>query len=100
MSIIDDLDPDALISRLAGPLSPPARAAFRRAAEDALARKGRNRGDLGPRLGCRAARRHRGFCGDTEMHGGSRRSALPSLPRCVRGGSASRQNDRPSKSLT
>src|SRR5262249_15544874 len=29
---------DALISRLAGPLSPPARAAFRAAAEDALTR--------------------------------------------------------------
>jgi hypothetical protein len=38
MSIIDDLDSDALISRLAGPLSPPARAAFRAAAEDALTR--------------------------------------------------------------
>jgi hypothetical protein len=38
MSTINDLDPDALISRLAGPLSPPARAAFRAAAEDALAR--------------------------------------------------------------
>jgi hypothetical protein len=34
----DDLDPDTLISRLAGPLSPRERAAFRRAAEDALAR--------------------------------------------------------------
>ena len=31
-------DADALISRLAGPLAPPAREAFRRAAEDALAR--------------------------------------------------------------
>src|SRR5215471_7629002 len=38
MSITNDLDSDALISRLAGPLSPLARAAFRRAAEDALAR--------------------------------------------------------------
>jgi hypothetical protein len=39
MSITDDLDSaDALISRLAGPLSPPDRIAFRRAAEDALAR--------------------------------------------------------------
>jgi hypothetical protein len=37
MSIADDADPDALISRLAGPLSPPAREAFRRAAEAALA---------------------------------------------------------------
>jgi hypothetical protein len=38
MSITDDLDSDALISRLAGPLSPPNRAAFRAAAEDALTR--------------------------------------------------------------
>ena len=38
MSITDDLDPDVLISRLAGPLSPPDRIAFRRAAEDALSR--------------------------------------------------------------
>jgi len=38
MSITNDLDPEALISRLAGPLSPPARAAFRAAAEDALTR--------------------------------------------------------------
>jgi hypothetical protein len=38
MSIADDLDYNALISRLAGPLSPPDRIAFRRAAEDALAR--------------------------------------------------------------
>jgi len=38
MSTINDLDPDALISRLAGPLSPPDRAAFRAAAEDALTR--------------------------------------------------------------
>ena len=37
MSTINDLDPDALISRLAGPLSPADRAAFRAAAEDALA---------------------------------------------------------------
>jgi hypothetical protein len=38
MSITNDLDSDALISRLAGPLSSPARAAFRAAAEDALTR--------------------------------------------------------------
>jgi len=38
MSITNDLDSDALISRLAGPLSPRDRVAFRRAAEDALAR--------------------------------------------------------------
>src|SRR5215813_3649520 len=38
MSITDDLDSDALISRLAGPLAPPDRIAFRRAAEDALTR--------------------------------------------------------------
>ena len=38
MSTINDLDPDALISRLAGPLSPADRAAFRAAAEDALTR--------------------------------------------------------------
>src|SRR5262249_60867159 len=38
MSTVNDLDPDALISRLAGPLSPRARAAFRAAAEDALTR--------------------------------------------------------------
>lgn len=38
MSTIDDLDCGALISRLAGPLSPSDRAAFRRAAEDAIAR--------------------------------------------------------------
>lgn len=38
MSTINDLDPDALISRLAGPLSPRDRAAFRAAAEDALTR--------------------------------------------------------------
>jgi hypothetical protein len=34
----DDADPEILISRLAGPLSPSSRVAFRRAAEDALAR--------------------------------------------------------------
>src|SRR5262249_39487216 len=33
----DDIDPDALISRLAGPLLPIDRAAFRAAAKDALA---------------------------------------------------------------
>jgi hypothetical protein len=38
MSIDNDLDCEQLISRLAGPLSPPNRIAFRRAAEDALAR--------------------------------------------------------------
>jgi len=38
MSTINDLDCEQLISRLAGPLSPPARAAFRAAAEDALSR--------------------------------------------------------------
>jgi hypothetical protein len=38
MSIPDDVDPDALITRLAGPLPPSAREAFRRAAEEALAR--------------------------------------------------------------
>jgi hypothetical protein len=38
MSTVDDLDCDALISGLAGPLSPPDRIAFRRAAEEALAR--------------------------------------------------------------
>jgi hypothetical protein len=38
MPITEDLDSDALISRLSGPLSPPARAAFRAAAEDALTR--------------------------------------------------------------
>ena len=37
---IDDLDCDALVSRLVGPLSPPDRVAFRRAAEEALARAG------------------------------------------------------------
>ena len=34
----DDADPEILISRLAGPLAPVDRAAFRRAAEDAVAR--------------------------------------------------------------
>jgi hypothetical protein len=38
MSITDDLDPDVFISRLAGPLSSRDRVAFRRAAEDTLAR--------------------------------------------------------------
>jgi hypothetical protein len=38
MSITDDLDCDALISRLAGPSAPRDRAAFRRAAEEALTR--------------------------------------------------------------
>lgn len=38
MPIPDDADPDILISRLAGPLAPNMRQAFRRAAEDALAR--------------------------------------------------------------
>jgi hypothetical protein len=38
MPIPDDLDADALIARLAGPLLPPDRDAFRRAAEDALTR--------------------------------------------------------------
>src|SRR5262245_55770051 len=38
MSLPDDADPETLISRLAGPLSPSDRAAFRQAAEDALAR--------------------------------------------------------------
>ena len=38
MPIPDDVDPDLLISRLAGPLAPDMRQAFRRAAEDALAR--------------------------------------------------------------
>jgi hypothetical protein len=37
MPISDDVDPDHIISRLAGPLEPAARAAFRRAAEAALA---------------------------------------------------------------
>jgi hypothetical protein len=34
----NDIDSDALISRLAGPLAPDDRAAFRHAAEDALTR--------------------------------------------------------------
>ena len=38
MPIPDDADPDILISRLAGPLEPADREAFRRAAEDALSR--------------------------------------------------------------
>jgi len=38
MSIDNDLDCEQLISRLASPVSPPARAAFRAAAEDALTR--------------------------------------------------------------
>jgi hypothetical protein len=38
MPATNDLDVDALISRLSGPLAPRERAAFRRAAEDALAR--------------------------------------------------------------
>jgi hypothetical protein len=38
MSITDDSNCDELISHLAGPLSPPDRIAFRRAAEEALAR--------------------------------------------------------------
>jgi hypothetical protein len=37
MSLPDDADPDVLISRLAGGLAPADRAAFRRAAESALA---------------------------------------------------------------
>jgi hypothetical protein len=37
MSLPDDADPDALITRLAGPLLPADRAAFRAAAEAALA---------------------------------------------------------------
>jgi hypothetical protein len=37
MSIPDDVDADTLIARLAGPLEPAARVAFRRAAEAALA---------------------------------------------------------------
>jgi hypothetical protein len=36
MPVLDDVDPDALISRLSGPLSPPDRVAFRRAAEHAV----------------------------------------------------------------
>jgi hypothetical protein len=38
MSTIDDFDRDALIARLVGPLSPPDHFAFRRVAEDAIAR--------------------------------------------------------------
>jgi hypothetical protein len=38
MPIPDDTDPDALSTRLAGPLTPANRVAFRRAAEDALSR--------------------------------------------------------------
>jgi hypothetical protein len=38
LSIPDDIDPDTLISRLAGPLAPDVRPSFRRAAEDALTR--------------------------------------------------------------
>jgi hypothetical protein len=38
MSIPDDADPELLIERLGGPLPPSARAAFRRAALDALTR--------------------------------------------------------------
>jgi hypothetical protein len=38
MPIPDDADPDHIISRLAGPLEPAARVAFRHAAEEALAR--------------------------------------------------------------
>jgi hypothetical protein len=37
LPIPDDADPDILISRLAGPLEPAARVAFRRAAKAALA---------------------------------------------------------------
>jgi hypothetical protein len=37
MPIPDDVDPDALIARLSGPLTPSDRIAFRRAAEAALA---------------------------------------------------------------
>ena len=37
MSILDDVDPDILICRLAGPLTPNVRPAFREAAEAALA---------------------------------------------------------------
>jgi hypothetical protein len=38
LPISDDVDPDHIISRLAGPLEPADRVAFRRAAEEALAR--------------------------------------------------------------
>jgi hypothetical protein len=34
--LFDDADPEILISRLSGPLAPPDRVAFRRAAESAL----------------------------------------------------------------
>jgi hypothetical protein len=37
VSILDDADPDILICRLAGPLTPSIRPAFRQAAETALA---------------------------------------------------------------
>jgi hypothetical protein len=37
VSILDDVDPDILICRLAGPLCPSVRPAFRQAAEAALA---------------------------------------------------------------
>jgi hypothetical protein len=37
LSSFDDVDPDVLISRLAGPLTPDVRPAFRQAAEAALA---------------------------------------------------------------
>jgi hypothetical protein len=37
VSILDDVDPDILICRLAGPLCPSIRPAFRQAAEAALA---------------------------------------------------------------
>jgi hypothetical protein len=47
LSIDDDFDCDELISRLVGPLSPPDRIAFRRAAEEALARA-----PAGVRLSC------------------------------------------------
>jgi hypothetical protein len=36
--LFDDADPDTLISRLAGPLAPADREAFRQAAEEALTR--------------------------------------------------------------
>jgi hypothetical protein len=38
MSMIDDADCDVLVARLVGPLPPPERVTFRRAAEDAIAR--------------------------------------------------------------
>jgi hypothetical protein len=46
MSTINDLDSDALISRLAGPLSPAARAAFRAAAEDASLSSGNDHANI------------------------------------------------------